>query len=169
MIRRPPRSTLFPYTTLFRSLPGLPTRIKVAEQCANDPQPEYVLIPDVEEEPDDGCGRIAWCRAHGTRSVLKIPLRLDNGGLGSLIFASRTPRQYSEEDVAVARRAADHVSLALSHQRLAEEERKATHARERAAPPEERRQAARDEPETTRGYRRGGGGRRRRRGGPAAG
>src|SRR5438477_4924245 len=26
MIRRPPRSTLFPYTTLFRSLPGIPTR-----------------------------------------------------------------------------------------------------------------------------------------------
>src|SRR5258708_23338021 len=24
MIRRPPRSTLFPYTTLFRSLPGVP-------------------------------------------------------------------------------------------------------------------------------------------------
>src|SRR2546430_9347158 len=24
MIRRPPRSTLFPYTTLFRSLPGCP-------------------------------------------------------------------------------------------------------------------------------------------------
>src|SRR5260221_8769471 len=24
MIRRPPRSTLFPYTTLFRSLPGAP-------------------------------------------------------------------------------------------------------------------------------------------------
>src|SRR2546430_7675567 len=26
MIRRPPRSTLFPYTTLFRSLPGMPQR-----------------------------------------------------------------------------------------------------------------------------------------------
>src|SRR5258708_16707377 len=27
MIRRPPRSTLFPYTTLFRSLPGTPPAI----------------------------------------------------------------------------------------------------------------------------------------------
>src|SRR3712207_7278023 len=27
MIRRPPRSTLFPYTTLFRSLPGRPVPI----------------------------------------------------------------------------------------------------------------------------------------------
>src|SRR5437016_11691967 len=32
MIRRPPRSTLFPYTTLFRSLRGLPRR----EQGARD-------------------------------------------------------------------------------------------------------------------------------------
>src|SRR2546429_9675143 len=31
MIRRPPRSTLFPYTTLFRSLPwGGPSRLRVA-------------------------------------------------------------------------------------------------------------------------------------------
>src|SRR2546425_1303363 len=28
MIRRPPRSTLFPYTTLFRSLPGSDYRIR---------------------------------------------------------------------------------------------------------------------------------------------
>src|SRR5260221_5494086 len=30
MIRRPPRSTLFPYTTLFRSYPGLCTQAAVA-------------------------------------------------------------------------------------------------------------------------------------------
>ena len=134
-------------------VPGLPTRMPVPAKPISDPPPEYVLIRDVEEEPDDGCGRNAWCRAHGTRSVLKIPLRLD-GGLGSLIFASRTPREYSEEDVAVARRVADHVSLALSHQRLAEEERKASEARDRAARLEERVEALRDELETTRGYRR---------------
>jgi transcriptional regulator with GAF, ATPase, and Fis domain len=134
-------------------VPGLPTRMPVAEKYVNAPQPEFVLIPDVEAEPDDGCGRAAWCRAHGTRSVLKIPLRLE-GGLGSLIFASRTPRQYSEEDVAVARRVADHVSLALSHQRLAEEARKAAEAREQAARLEERVEALRDELETSRGYRR---------------
>jgi len=132
---------------------GLPTKMKVAEKYIGQPQPEYVLIRDVEEEPDDGCGRNAWCRAHGTRSVLKIPLRLD-GGLGALIFASRTPRQYSEEDVPVARRVADHVSLALSHQRLAEEERKAAEARDRAARLEQRVEALRDELETSRGYRR---------------
>src|SRR5258708_18842191 len=39
MIRRPPRSTLFPYTTLFRSCPGsLPTSIRLA---AKDRTYEY--------------------------------------------------------------------------------------------------------------------------------
>src|SRR3712207_8335938 len=32
MIRRPPRSTLFPYTTLFRSRPGLQQRAHLAER-----------------------------------------------------------------------------------------------------------------------------------------
>src|SRR3712207_7548949 len=34
MIRRPPRSTLFPYTTLFRSLPGDRLREKPASEGA---------------------------------------------------------------------------------------------------------------------------------------
>src|SRR3712207_9436441 len=35
MIRRPPRSTLFPYTTLFRSLPALPLRLALLEKGAD--------------------------------------------------------------------------------------------------------------------------------------
>src|SRR5258708_17918818 len=34
MIRRPPRSTLFPYTTLFRSKDGILARLLVAEMIA---------------------------------------------------------------------------------------------------------------------------------------
>src|SRR2546422_4420627 len=33
MIRRPPRSTLFPYTTLFRSRPALPARVVHVEEA----------------------------------------------------------------------------------------------------------------------------------------
>src|SRR3712207_8367989 len=32
MIRRPPRSTLFPYTTLFRSIPRMPKPVNPARQ-----------------------------------------------------------------------------------------------------------------------------------------
>src|SRR3712207_9170959 len=43
MIRRPPRSTLFPYTTLFRSVVGL----LIARSCANeDAGPVAYLVPD---------------------------------------------------------------------------------------------------------------------------
>src|SRR3712207_7443196 len=34
MIRRPPRSTLFPYTTLFRSAPPIATSLSVAPSAA---------------------------------------------------------------------------------------------------------------------------------------
>src|SRR2546429_1614257 len=48
MIRRPPRSTLFPYTTLFRSLlgwngPALPELLPVARDCMAPSYPEVTL------------------------------------------------------------------------------------------------------------------------------
>src|SRR3712207_6210471 len=46
MIRRPPRSTLFPYTTLFRSIPG---RDRVRIVVAGAPPPSRT-IARVEEE-----------------------------------------------------------------------------------------------------------------------
>src|SRR2546422_5522078 len=46
MIRRPPRSTLFPYTTLFRSAPFPPPRLR---QGGGDPDPAHLLHP-----PDPG-------------------------------------------------------------------------------------------------------------------
>src|SRR5689334_24835192 len=50
MIRRPPRSTLFPYTTLFRS----------AEQCAAD-----LYVPEFEH---DACGVAMVADLKGRRS-----------------------------------------------------------------------------------------------------
>jgi len=134
-------------------VPDFPTRMPAGEPGACQQEREYVLIPDVEQGPEAGSTHCSWCRAHEIRSLLKIPLRLD-GGLGSLLILSRTPGQYSEEDVVLARRVADHVSLALSHQRLAEEARRAATAQARAAQLEEHVQALKDELETTRGYRR---------------
>src|SRR3712207_6969851 len=37
MIRRPPRSTLFPYTTLFRSLYGVPKFLEASEEASVSP------------------------------------------------------------------------------------------------------------------------------------
>src|SRR5256885_13283758 len=55
MIRRPPRSTLFPYTTLFRSLSGA-CRPDISDSSVLLPQPEgpeisdsSVLLPQPED------------------------------------------------------------------------------------------------------------------------
>jgi len=135
------------------AVPDLPTKWPVRECEAGLQGREYVLVEDVETDPDSGSERCRRASALGIRSLLKIPLRLD-GGLGSLFFLSRTPRQYSEADVVVARRVADHVSLALAHQSLAEEVRRVAEERQRAARLEERVAALKDELETTLGYRR---------------
>ena len=50
MIRRPPRSTLFPYTTLFRSVPG--SQPNLVERC------DAALPRDLEPEPEDLRGEL---------------------------------------------------------------------------------------------------------------
>src|SRR2546430_17404027 len=68
MIRRPPRSTLFPYTTLFRSsVPdgrGLVPRVLRADGAAS------VGVPLAHD------GRPAACRRSPAGSVLPVPARL---------------------------------------------------------------------------------------------
>src|SRR5256886_17424416 len=51
MIRRPPRSTLFPYTTLFRSQ-GYGVLSVLVEICVKDPLVhEISVLPDVKQNP----------------------------------------------------------------------------------------------------------------------
>src|SRR3712207_8128666 len=61
MIRRPPRSTLFPYTTLFRSLDILRHREPEAHHRGVDDAVghavELVAPPEVEHEEDERLGR----------------------------------------------------------------------------------------------------------------
>src|SRR2546422_8514572 len=46
MIRRPPRSTLFPYTTLFRSLSGIKWMLELAGQQEHVPGEARTYIED---------------------------------------------------------------------------------------------------------------------------
>ncbi len=70
------------------------------------------------------------CRA---KSVLRVPLPLGSDVFGSLFFMSREVDQFDEEDIHFARRVADHLALALSHQRLAVAARRDAEARATAA------------------------------------
>ena len=133
-------------------LPSMPSRFKAGGPGDCSAMPEYVLIPDTEKQPGP-CGARDAAVQIGMRSFLGIPMHLDTG-TSWLLIVSRTPNQYSEEEVVVGRRLADHVALALSHQRLAGEERRAAEARERAHRLEERVESLREQLETTLGYRR---------------
>src|SRR5256884_6491949 len=54
MIRRPPRSTLFPYTTLFRSHVIEPQRIRWCDARLTAPAPALLIVLILPPEPDRG-------------------------------------------------------------------------------------------------------------------
>jgi formate hydrogenlyase transcriptional activator len=70
-------------------------------------------------------------RAAGYRSVLGVRLAASDRRLGLQLW-SRSVGAFNQRQVPLARRIADHVALALSQQRLAEEARRTADVRERA-------------------------------------
>src|SRR5262249_6434254 len=68
----------------------------------------------------------------GGRASLRVAVRLDEKIVGALNFTSRDLTPYTAADLVVARRIADYIALALSHQRLADESRRSAALRERA-------------------------------------
>ena len=69
----------------------------------------------------------------GLRAALLLAIRLD-GRLDAIVsFQSRQPAAFTKDDVLVARRIADHMALALSHERLAEEQRRHEELRAKSA------------------------------------
>ena len=79
-------------------------------------------------------------------------MRLEGKIVGALSFHSTATGRYGEEDVELAGRVADQVALAFSHQRLAEEAKRAEEARREAARLEARVQALSDELESRDGF-----------------
>jgi two-component system NtrC family response regulator len=91
------------------------------------------VVHDVELEiaPDSIRGRL-FAR-FGIRSVLRVPMPLGTGVFGSLFFLSRQTDAFSEDDFDFSRRVADHLALAIAHERLAEAARRDAASRETAA------------------------------------
>jgi transcriptional regulator with GAF, ATPase, and Fis domain len=89
---------------------------------------EFALHHDLAANPIER----NWPMARlGMRSAMRLPIRIDGRNAGVLTFNSYAPNLYTQADVIVARRVADYVTLALSHQRLADDARDgaAVHAR----------------------------------------
>jgi transcriptional regulator with GAF, ATPase, and Fis domain len=75
-------------------------------------------------------GHVARARI---RSLVAVPVQALDRFVGGLLFLSSRPDAYRPQHAEHARRVADHVALALAHQRLAEEEQRTGHARVLAA------------------------------------
>ena len=74
----------------------------------------------------------------GVRALLRVPVRIKGQAVGAISFGAAEPFAYGDDDVVLATRIADHVALALAHERLAEEGRRAAQEQERANLLEER-------------------------------
>jgi transcriptional regulator with GAF, ATPase, and Fis domain len=77
----------------------------------------------------------------GVRSIMRVPIRIKDELVGAISFGADRPFQYGDDDVALATRIAEHVALALAHERLADAGRRAAQAQERANLLEQRVQA----------------------------
>src|ERR1051325_11843783 len=110
MIRRPPRSTLFPYTTLFRSLrvaersPTQRTSRPCRDRIAKEPgKPGAALLVERRGEPRVGDVHLAEAAVHLVRAriepaidvpavVLDRSLHRGIGGCRALLHQLRGPR-----------------------------------------------------------------------------
>jgi transcriptional regulator with GAF, ATPase, and Fis domain len=112
----------------------------------------FQIVGDAETDLPPDSSRRAILLAAGLRSSLRYPVRLEGKIVGALSFHSAAKGRYGEEDVELAGRVADQVALAFSHQRLAEEAKRAEEGRREAARLEARVQALSDELESRDGF-----------------
>lgn len=108
-----------------------PTLLTEEERALLHRDPYVVRDVATEIAPGSVRGRI-FARL-GVRSALRVPMPLGTGVFGSLFFLARDAERFGEADLDFARRVADLLALALSHQRLAEAARRDAAARETAA------------------------------------
>src|SRR6185295_10550871 len=133
------------------AFPGLARLIKASD---TKPKDGFIVIDDFTTaplpivEPVDLRERIL---AAGYRSMLVVLTRARDQAMG-LGFWSKRPQAFGPRDVPVARRIADHVALAVSHEQLAEAARQVAEAHTRAERLESRVQSLVEELESKSGH-----------------
>jgi transcriptional regulator with GAF, ATPase, and Fis domain len=133
---------------------GLQGVARLVKTRDTKPKDGFVIIDDFTTatldiaEPADLRERIV---AAGYRSFLVVSTRARDQEMG-LGFWSKRPRAFGPQDVPVARRIADHVALAVSHQQLADAARQVAEAQARAERLESRVQSLVEELESKSGH-----------------
>jgi transcriptional regulator with GAF, ATPase, and Fis domain len=91
------------------------------------------VVNNIEADIETNSVRAEIFRRLGAHSALRVPLALGTGVFGSLFVLAKEPDRFTAGDMDFARRVADLLALALSHQQLAEAARRDAAARETAA------------------------------------
>ena len=112
------------------------------------------VVRDVDAEVSRDTIRSRIFTHLGVKSALRVTLPLGSQVFGSLFFLSRQTNAFLDDDVDFGRRVADHLALALSHERLAEAARRNAESREVAARLEAQVATLTRELESTSGHRR---------------
>ena len=138
---------------------GVHARLYAVSTDVDFERPEKIAIDDGErklisdrsmfEVVDDIALDPAWQGRPpsqiGLRAMIRVPVDLGDVRKGGLSVFSRQTGAFSTADVPVLQRVAEYVSLALSHQHLAEEAARVAEARERAQRLERRVEALTEE------------------------
>jgi transcriptional regulator with GAF, ATPase, and Fis domain len=133
---------------------GFPEVARLIKTNDSKPKDGFIVIDDFTTatlpivEPADLRERIV---AAGYRSFLAVLTRARDQEMG-LGFWSKRPHAFGTEDVPVARRIADHVALAVSHEQLADAARQVAEAHARAERLESRVQSLVEELESKAGH-----------------
>lgn len=132
----------------------LPELTRIVKRDTSTPDEGFIIVDDFMTatlpiaEPADLRERLVGA---GYRSGLTVLTRARDQAMG-LGFWSKRPQAFGRGDVAVARRIADHVALAVSHEQLAQAARQVAEARARAERLESRVQTLADELEQKSGH-----------------
>jgi transcriptional regulator with GAF, ATPase, and Fis domain len=108
-----------PNRTMRNSYPAAPTQAW-----------EFAIIDDL---PVHGLEANQPLVQLGAKSTIRVPIRFDQRLVGGLAFLSHERAKYMTADVAVARRLADYMAVALSHQQMTEDARRLAAINEREA------------------------------------
>src|SRR3712207_7824328 len=96
MIRRPPRSTLFPYTTLFRSRPRQPQTLELQPQQVAQPARRRRRPEQPDPEPHD-LARLAIelpGQPHGPRDRKSTRLNSSHANISYAVFCLKKKKLY---------------------------------------------------------------------------
>jgi transcriptional regulator with GAF, ATPase, and Fis domain len=129
----------------------LPEVMEIPEELLQNPNWEHDILEDLSRLTAPRYVRLVEM---GFRSLLRVPIRLDERFAGALVFLSTSFSGFKSVDVLVARRMADRLAVRLARDRALEAAKRADEADARASTLEARVRRLTDELDARTGYRR---------------